>query len=296
MKIAIIGASGFVGKNLIKYLLENTDHIIFAISLNPEIIMVEEKYQERVKKIKADVLNYVEIESALTGIDVAYYLIHMMTSNKNDFDEKETLAAETTGTALKFAKVKRVIYMSGLGSDKDKLSKHLSSRHNTGFILRKYNNKVIELRASMIIGKGSISFEIVKNLVEKSPIITLPRWAKTQTQPIGINDTLLYLKEAIDVKINKSEIVEIGGLERMSYEQFIRRYAEFRNKKVKILYIRILPEKIAGLFLNIFMPKSQAQVGQCMLDSFRNQMVVTDRSANELFPNIYPRKIEDSFI
>lgn len=295
MNIAIIGASGFVGKNLIKYLLESTDHMIFAISLDPEIIIVEEKYQERVKKIKADVLNYLDMERALNGIDVAYYLIHMMMSNKNDFDEKETLAAETAGIALQNTKVKRVIYLSGLGNDEEKLSKHLSSRHNTGYILRKYNKEVIELRASMIIGKGSISFEIVKNLVEKSPIIALPKWAKTKTEPIGIGDALLYLKESIDIKIDKSEIVEIGGKERMSYEEFIKRYAKYRNKKTIIVRVSILPEKIAGLFLNFFTPKDQAQVGQCMLESFRNEMIVINNSANKLFPNIHPRKIEEFF-
>lgn len=186
--------------------------------------------------------------------------------------------------------------MSGLGNDKEKLSKHLASRHNTGGILRKYNKEVIELRASMIIGAGSISFEIVKNLVEKSPIITLPKWAKTQTQPIGLGDALLYLKESIDIKINHPEIVEIGGPETMSYEDFIKRYAKYKNKKNIIMRIPILTEKIAGLFLNLFNSKDQSQVGRCMLSSFRNKMIITNNRALELFPNIHPRKIEEFFI
>jgi uncharacterized protein YbjT (DUF2867 family) len=296
MNIAIIGASGFVGKNLTKYLLENTNHNIFTISINPENINIDEKHKNRVKNIKANVLDYSQIKDALTDVDIAYYLVHMMTSNKDDFYDKEETAANTTGRALKESNVKRIIYMSGLGSDKEKLSKHLASRHNTGNILRRYNKEVIELRASMIIGPESISFEIVKNIVEKSPIITLPRWAKTQTQPIGLNDTLLYLKESIDIKINHHEIVEIGGPEIMSYEQFIKRYAKYKNKNNLIIRIPILPEKIAGLFLNIFNSKDQSQVGRCMLSSFRNKMVITNNHALELFPNILPKKIEESFL
>ncbi len=296
MNIAIIGASGFIGKNLTKYLLENTNHNIFAISKNSKNIIIDEKYNLRVKKINADVLNFEQIKNSLINIDVAYYLVHMMaTSSIDNFYNKEEIAALNTGRALKEAKVKRIIYMSGLGSDKDKLSHHLLSRHNTGNILRKYNNEVIELRASMIIGPGSISFEIVKNLVEKTPIITLPRWSNTKTQPIGLKDALLYLKESIDIKINNSEIIEIGGYESMSYEEFIKKYVKFRNKKNIIIRVPILPEKIAGLFLNIFTPKEQAQVGRCMLDSFRNEMIVTNNHSRELFPNILPVKIEESF-
>ncbi len=297
MNIAVIGASGFVEKNQIKHLLENTKHNIFAISQNSTNIIIDEKYKSRVKKLNADVLDYEQIKNSLNDIDVAYYLVHMMaTTDINNFYKKEEIAADNTGRALQQTGVKRVIYMSGLGNDKDTLSHHLSSRHNTGDILRKYNNEVIELRASMIIGAGSTSFEIVKNLVEKSPIITLPRWSKTKTQPIGIKDALLYLKESIDVKINNSEIIEIGGPEIMSYEEFIKKYAKFRNKKNIIIRISILPEKIAGLFLKFFIPKIQARVGRCMLDSFQNEMIVTNKRSQVLFPNISPIKIEESFI
>lgn len=296
MNIAIIGASGFVGKNLTKYLLLNTKHQIFAISPNPPNISFEEKYKDRIKIIKADVLNYDDMEKTLIGIDVAYYLVHLMANYENDFYNKETIAAENTGKALQKNNVKRVIYMSGLGRDNDKLSAHLLSRHNTGNILRKYIPLVIELRASIIIGEGGISFEIIKNIVEKSPIITLPKWSKTKTEPIGITDVLLYLKNSIDLKIEKSEIIEIGGRDIMSYEELIKKYMKFKNKKNIIFRIPILPEKIAGLFLNFFTSKEQSRVGNCMLDSFRNEMIVTNKRAKELFPSIHPKRIEEFFV
>ena len=296
MNIAIIGASGFVGKNLTKYLLENTDYKIIAISNNLDNIIVEEKYKNRVNKIKANVLIYSEIKAALISTDIVFYLVHMMVNNKDDFYEKETIAAQNTGKAILESNIKRVIYMSGLGNDKEKLSQHLLSRHNTGNILSKYSKEFIEFRASMIIGVGSISFEIIRNIVKKSPIIILPKWAKTKTQPIGLGDVLLYLKSAIDVKINKSEIIEIGGKEVVSYEDFIRKYSKFRNKNNIIFCTPLLPERIAGLLLSIFTPKDQSSVGQVMLSSFRNEMIVTNNRAKELFPDIYPRRIEDFFI
>jgi uncharacterized protein YbjT (DUF2867 family) len=296
MNVAIIGASGFLGKNLTKYLLENTDHEITAISLDPESISIEDKYKNRVKNIKANVLDEEEIKEALSGIDVAYYFVHMMTNYKNNFHDKETLAAETTGQALKSNGVRRVIYMSGLGNDNEDLSRHLASRHNTGDILKKYLHEVIEFRASMIIGEGSASFEIVRNIIDKAPIITLPRWSKTKTQPIGINDALLYLKEACEIKINGPEIVEIGGLEKMSYLEFVKKYRDYHHKKNIIIRIPFLSEEVAGKSLPILMNKNYSMVGQNMLSSFKNKMIVTNNRAKELFPDISPKNIEESFI
>jgi len=296
MRIAIIGASGFVGKNLVNHLLENTNHDIFAISLNVNEIKIKDEYTNRIKKINADVFDYLEIEKALSSADIAYYLIHMMANDKSNFYNKEILAAETVSKALKSNNVKRVIYMSGLGNDKEDLSKHLLSRHRTGDILRENINEVIELRASMIIGEGSISFEIVRNLINKSPIVTLPKWSNTKTQPIGISDALQYLNNSIDIKISGNEIIEIGGKETMSYLEFVKKYAKFRNKKTIIFRIPVLTENLAGYFLNFFNSREQSNVGKCMLGSFRNEMIVTNNKAKELFSNINPRKIEEFFI
>ena len=295
MKIAIIGASGFLGKNLIKNILKETDHQIIAISRSSSSLAIEAQYTDRVQKINASVLNQVEMDQALIGVDIAFYLVHMMGNRKLDFEQAERAAAEITGQALEQAQVKRVIYMSGLGNKTERLSKHLSSRHQTGQILRKYKIEVIELRASMIIGPGSTSFEIIRNLINKYPIITLPAWAKTKTQPIGLNDVLLYLKSSIDLQFDKHEIIEIGGQENMTYGNFIKKYARFKKNKNIILQIPI-PESLIGLFLGIFLPKKQAQVGLCMLSSLDNEMIVTNNRATILFPNIHPQKIEDSFI
>jgi len=295
MNISIIGASGFVGSNLLSYLLKNTNYNICAIAPELKNIKFDEKYKHRVNLMQADASNYNQMKTALVGTDVAYFFVHML-SCREKFYEKETQIAEATGKALLDINVKRVIYMSGLGNDKEKLSEHLASRHNTGKILRKYINKVIEFRASMIIGKGSASFEIIRDIVNKAPIILLPKKAITKTQPITIQDTLLYLVSAIDLEIEEKTLIEIGGPEIMSYQEFLEKYRKFSKKKTPIIRTFFLPEKIAGWFLSFFTTKNNAQIGQNMIASFQNEMIVTNNKAKELFPKIKPQPIEKAFL
>ena len=294
MRIAIIGASGFVGKNLLAHLLRQTGHNIRALAPDPERCVISAEHSGRVEVLHANIFDYDEMRKTLDGVDAAYFLVHLM-SGKRDFYAEEARAAEITGRALADAKVKRVIYLSGLGSDKEKLSQHLASRHNTGDILRKHVPLLIEFRASMVIGKGSISFEIVRHLDTKLPLILLPRWSSTQTQPIALPDALDYLTAALDVPLEKHEIVEIGGPEEMSYVSFLKRYAAFLGRHPLILRVPFIPEWLAGWSLYLVMPRSLARVGQCMVSSFRNKMVVTNDRGRQLFPAIHPRCVEEAF-
>jgi uncharacterized protein YbjT (DUF2867 family) len=296
MKIAIIGASGFVGSNLTKYLLTNTNHRVVALCPNPEAMAEYAQFGDRFAVQKSDVFDSNSVALSLSGVDVAYYLVHMMSGRSANFYDAEARAATAFGEAAKQAEVPRVIYMGGLGMDNDNLSKHLASRHNTGDILRGLVPLVIEFRASMIIGHGSISFEIVKNLVRKLPIMTLPKWSKTLTQPIGLSDALLYLTAGIGVPVTKHEIVEIGGPEKMSYQRFLSKYAEFLNKKCILIRVPVLPEWLAGWWLVLFTPRGTAKVGRHMVASFRNEMIVTNSRAEELFPQIKPSPIMNFFV
>lgn len=296
MKIAIMGASGFVGTNLTKYLLTKTNYDVLALCPNPEAMAKYMKFGDRFTVQKSDVFDSDSVALSLSGVDVAFYLVHMMNGKSANFYDAEAKAARSFGEASKRAGVSRVIYMSGLGKDTDALSPHLASRHNTGDILRELAPLVIEFRASMIIGHGSISFEIVKNLVKKLPIMTLPKWSKTLTQPIGLSDALLYLSAGIGVPIAKHEIVEIGGPEKMSYQEFLSKYAKFLHKKCILIRVPVLPEWLAGWWLDLFTPKSTARVGRHMVASFRNEMVVTNKRAEELFPQIKPLPIINFFV
>ena len=295
MNISIIGASGFVGKNLISYLLKNTEHNICAISRNPQSIYIENKYKNRLRIVKADASNYKQMYEALSSTDTAYYLVHRLSCCCDKLYEEESETAHTTGKALQDNEVKRVVYLSGLGNDTDKLSLHLKSRQNTGKILKEYVPNTIEFRASIIVGEGSISFEIIKDIIEKAPVILLPKKVKTRTQPITIDDVLLYLSSAIDIELSGSEIVEIGGPEIMTYEELLKKYRNFKKKNNPILIMPFLSEETAGRLLSIFTSKDRAAVGKNMIKSFQNTMIVTNNKAEKLFPNIKPIKIENKF-
>ncbi len=294
MNISIIGASGFVGKNLIYSLLLNTNHNIIAIALDTEKINIEEKYKNRVKLLNTDVFDSTKLKINLAGTDVAFYLIHMLDSH-GGFYNKESEAANIIGKALKDNKVKKIIYMSGLGKDSDKLSEHLASRHNTGKILNEYL-PTIEFRASMIIGEGSASYEIVKDIINNAPFIILPQKSITNTQPITKKDAISYLCSAINLNIHKSIIIEIGGPVVMTYKEFLEKYNTWSNRNIPIKIIPFLSGQIAGFFLNFFTNKNRARIGQNMISSFQNEMIVTNNIALEFFPEITTERIENGFI
>ena len=294
MKIAIIGASGYIGSNLIKRLLiDNSRDKIVAVSTHATGIALED---DRLEKVDCDILTSTDVQKILQGCDVVYYLIHMMAQNKMDFVKAEAIAAHHFVQAANAAQVKRIIYLGGLGNDQDHLSRHLASRHHTGEILRSGSAQVIEFRASMVIGDGSISYDIIKRLVHKLPILTIPKWSKTMTQPIGLSDTLNYLLAAKSVQLDHSEIVEIGGPEQMSYRNLMERYAKWEHKKAVFIYLPIIPVGISAWWLNLFTPKKHAKVGRVMVESLVNPMVVTTKRATELFPQIKPKLLEDVFV
>lgn len=289
-----MGASGFVGQNLLRYLLKNTDFSVRAICRSPQDIEFDKQYTERVQLVPADIFDYDAIQKSLTGADVAVYLIHMMAA-RGDYYDLEAKAAETFGKAAAAAGLPRAVYMSGLGNDADKLSRHLRSRHNTGAILKKHLPLLIEFRASMIVGDGSIAYDIMKSLVHNLPVQTVPAWAVTHTQPIALQDALQYLTQALTVPVEHSEIVEIGGPEELSYKDLIARYAAFTGKKPVLILVPIVPLWLGAWWLNLFTPPDHAKVGRSMAESLMNPMVVTNNRAKELFPSIHPEPIEKAF-
>lgn len=294
MTITIVGASGFVGQNLLRYLLANTDYSIRAVCRSPQKIQFDTQYAGRVQLVSADVLDYDAVKQSLENADAAVYLIHMMAA-KGDYYDLETKAAETFGKAARAVNLPRVVYMGGLGSDADKLSRHLQSRHHTGSILKSYVPLAIEFRASMIVGDGSIAYDIMKSLVKNLPVQTMPAWAITKTQPVALQDALQYLAEGVAVPVQHSEIVEIGGPEQLSYKDLVARYAAFKGKKPILIMVPIVPLWLGAWWLNLFTPARHAKVGRQMAESLRNPMIVTNNRAVELFPQIHPEPIEKAF-
>lgn len=292
--ITIIGASGFIGHNLIQYLLENSDYSLRAFSRQTNSIRVHSKYIDRVKLINGDAFNAHEVRQAVSGSDAVFYLLHMM-AEKGDYAAKEAEVAEICGKAFAAENINRVVYMGGLGDDQDNLSKHLRSRHHTGEILRKHVKSLIELRASMIIGQGSIGFEIIKRLVHRLPLQTVPTWAITKTQPIALIDALKYLQASIELPIKGHEIIEIGGPDQMSYRDLIKAYGNFQGKKLILIYVPIVPLWLGAWWLNLFTPPRHAKVGRQMAESLANPMLVTNDKAKKYFPEIKPISITKAF-
>jgi uncharacterized protein YbjT (DUF2867 family) len=296
MRIAIIGASGFLGQALINKLLIETDHQITAYCKSAASLDFGKQYSNRVVNLPGDIFNSESLSRALKNADAAVYLVHMMGSKHADFAEQEAKGALIFSETAKMAGIKRVIFMGGLGDDTEDLSKHLASRHKTGDIMRKKLPLVIEFRASMIIGNGSVAYDIIKAIAQKLPVVAIPRWANTPTQPIGLQDALEYLTQGLIVSVKKHQIVEIGGPEVLTYRQILRRYTAWTGHRQHVFSLPFVPRKAATWWLSQFMPKKDSGIGKPMVDSLHHRMVVTNKTAQELFPGITPQPLESAFV
>ena len=238
--------------------------------------------------------NALDLESlkvALGGIETAYYLIHSMGDNE-DFEQTDRRAAENFATACSAQGVKRIIYLGGLGDPADKLSKHLRSRQEIGEILRPSTASVIEFQASIIIGSGSLSFEMIRALVERLPIMICPKWVRVLAQPISIEDVLAYLIEAKDHPVGSSWIYEIGGPEQVSYGEIMQRYAKQRGLRRYMIPVPFLTPYLSSLWLGLVTPL-YSRVGRKLVDSLRNPTLVHDNTALESF-KVSPRSVDES--
>lgn len=297
MIITVIGASGFLGQNTIRHLLATTNYTIRAFCRSADSLKFETSHPERLELVTGDALDQADLRRALAGADVAIYLVHMMGNTSGDFYDLEAIAAAEMAAAANHSKVGRIIFMGGLGSDSDtvKLSKHLASRHNTGFVLREHGNLVIEFRASMIIGTGSVAYDIVRTIAHRLPLLMVPSWAVTQTQPIALDDALRYITAAIMLDVTTSHIIQIGGPRQMTYEDLVQLYGRSIGRRPRVYVLPFVPHWLASTWISLFMPKKHSGVALPMVESLSNAMIVTDGSARKFFPDIHPRPIETIF-
>lgn len=244
----------------------------------------------RVEVVEGDVLDAESLRSALEGVDTAYYLIHAMASPR-DFEREEHTGAENFASAARAAGVRRIVYLGGLGSSD--LSPHLASRQKVGRILRDQGVPTTEFRASIILGSGSLSFELVRSLVERLPILIVPRWASRLTQPIAIEDLIAYLIGALDIDLERSETVEIGGSDRVSYLDLMREYARQRSLRRTFIPVPVLTPWLSSRWLGLITPV-YARVGRKLIDSLRSETVVESGTAEKLFPAIRARGMREA--
>jgi uncharacterized protein YbjT (DUF2867 family) len=245
---------------------------------------------EGTEVVEGNALDLESLGRAFPGVETAYYLIHSMGSDR-DFEEEDRAAARDFGDAARRAGVRRIIYLGRLGRGED-LSPHLKSRHEVGEVLRGFGVPVLELRASIVIGSGSLSFEMVRALVERLPVMITPRWVEIEAQPIAIDDLLEYLVAALGVPLRESRIFEIGGAERVSYGDLMREYAEQRGLRRWMIRVPLLTPRLSSLWLGLVTPL-YASVGRKLIQSIKHPTVVTDPAALDFFP-VRPRGMRDA--
>ncbi len=241
--------------------------------------------------VQGDVLDATTLPAALAGIDIAYYLIHSMSSRRS-FEESDRVGAENFARAARDAGVRRIVYLGGLGEDDEDLSPHLRSRHEVGEILRSSGCQVIEFRAAIVIGSGSLSFELVRSLVQRLPVMICPRWVNVKTQPIAIEDLLAYLIAALDYESEETRVFEIGGPDAVTYGQMMQEYARQRGLRRWLISVPVLTPRLSSLWLGLVTPV-YARIGRKLIDSLRNPTVVTDPAARDEF-DIQPRGLRDA--
>lgn len=280
--VLIAGASGYVGGRLLRAVVERRERVR-CLARRPEYL--KSKVPAGIEVVAGDCLDPLSLGPALEGVDIAYYLVHSM-GGHGDFAEQDRRAAGNFGEAARRAGVKRIVYLGGLGTESANstgLSEHLRSRHETGELLRQSGVAVIEFRASVILGSGSLSFELIRSLTERLPVMICPRWVATPAQPIAIEDVIGYLVAALDLPADQgSSTYEIGGADRVSYGAIMREYARQRGLRRLLISVPVLTPKLSSLWLGLVTPV-YARVGRELIEGMRNPTVVQNDAALRAF-------------
>ena len=286
--ILVTGATGYIGGRLLKA-LEADGRRVRCLARRPEYLKA--RVGPGTVVVAGDCLDTRTLGPAMAGVHTAYYLVHSMGSPR-DFEEEDRQAAHNFAGAAGQAGVQRIVYLGGLGDPLSKLSSHLRSRQEVGEILRSSTVPVVEFRASIILGSGSLSFEMIRALVERLPVMICPRWVSTPAQPIAIEDVVAYLLEALTLPGHESRTFEIGGADRVSYADIMREYARQRGLRRWMISVPVLTPRLSSLWLGLVTP-IYARVGRKLVDSLRHPTVVRDTSAAQMF-SVRPRGLHEA--
>lgn len=280
MKILLTGANGYIGTRLLPLLAEQ-GHEIYALIRSHLRIHLPEKFQDQVHLIEADLLNIKSLDQIPSDIDAAYYLVHSMSQSKK-FTELEAQSAKNFKERIENTKARQIIYLSGI-SNESHLSTHLHSRKKVGEILRSGKVPVTILMAGIIIGSGSASFEIIRDLVEKLPLMIAPKWLNHLTQPIAIRNVLEYLMLVLLHPACLNQSFEIGGPDVMSYKQLLLKFAEIRGLKRKIITVPVLTPRLSSYWL-FFVTKTSFSLASSLVKSLMNNAICKENKIRTIFP------------
>lgn len=289
--VLVTGATGYVGGRLIPRLLQQGYQVRVLVRGGPERLHGR-AWQGDVEIAVGDVLQPDGLASVMNGVEIAYYLIHSMRDNTH-FSQRDISAAQNFANAAKIAGVQRIIYLGGLGDSESELSEHLKSRQETGSALRLAGIPVTEFRAGMIVGSGSLSFEMVRHLTERLPVMICPRWVFVRSHPIAIRDVLSYLVAAAETPDSSGKIIEIGGADVLAYAEMMQVYARVRGLRRLIFPIPVLTPRLSSYWAHWVTP-IPASIARPLIKGLRYELVVRDNLAAELFPDIQPLDYETS--
>ena len=278
-RILLLGGSGYVGGRLIP-LLERAGVTLRCLARKPD--KLRPLVSDITEVVAGDVLDAASLDEAMAGVGTIYYLVHLMAGSK-DFERQDRQAAQNVATAAGKAGVGRIVYLGGLGDeDASDLSPHLRSRHEVGRIFRTSGVETVELRASVVIGAGSLSFTMMKSLCDRLPVMLCPKWLTTPTQPIAVDDVLAYLLAAKDLPAGGSRVIEIGGSDVVTYGGMIREYARQRGLRRWLISVPVLTPYLSSLWLALVTPAA-FEVGRHLIEGLRNPTVVRDRKGMDAF-------------
>lgn len=282
--VLVTGSTGYIGGRLVPRLLE-AGYAVRCLVRDASRLQGR-SWTDQVEVVEGDASRPETLPAVLEGVWATYYFIHSLTDTR-EYQARDIVVARGFGYAAKAAGVERIIYLGGLGDPSDDLSKHLRSRQETGAALREAGVPVTEFRAAVIVGSGSLSFEMIRYLTERLPAMICPRWVFTRIQPTAIDDVLSYLVRALAVPESAGRIIEIGGADVQTYGDMMKGYAKVRGLKRYLIPVPVLTPRLSAHWVHWVTPVP-AGIVYPLIEGLRNEVVVRDDAAKTLFPDIEP--------
>lgn len=286
----VTGATGYIGGRLVPRLLA-AGYRVRCMVRDPSRLEGR-RWRDQVEVVAGDVLVPSSLAAAVRGVDTAYYLVHSMAGG-HAFHERDLEGARNFSRALHDAGGRRLIYLGGLGDPNSDLSLHLRSRQQTGDALRESGIAVTEFRAAVIVGSGSLSFELVRYLTERVPILVCPRWVFTRVQPISTRNVLEYLVAALSTPASAGQVIEIGGADILTYAEMMTRYARVRGLARRVVPVPFLTPAYSAGWVHLVTPVPSG-IARALIEGLRNEVVMHSDLAHRLFPGMTLLSYEDS--